>query len=430
MAKVLDSISLDAPAAPVTADVTDTFAFSGTPAFSGSGGVTRYDFKWEVDDGGGYVTIGASGTGLITADTNPVTNSNSQAQQSITVTCDTSGSYTVRMAGAPATGGSYTVFSATQTVEVSAGPELHSGTLSGTGGGVLTTSARKGATSPLVGTGAGLFTSPADSQRNAVLVGTGGGVATFTYETGSGSEAHSGALVATAGGVAVLGTTTDRPTALVATGGGVGTFAPTSERSSALTGTGAGAATLSGSTDRAATLTGAGGGVFAVAETTARAGTLTGTGSGVATFNGGSAESHSGALVATGGGVLTLAVMADRRFALTATGGGVATLSVESARYGAALMSGGGVLTSLTSTARSGVLTATGGGSATFIRDVTGPGLPAVVLATILGRRAGGEVVRIEHLRATLPPGRMSGAVLGDAYSGTITPATYSGEIE
>lgn len=120
MAKVLNSISLDAPAAPVTANISDTFAFTGTPGFGGGGGVQRYDFKWEVDDGGGFVTIGASGTGLITADTNPLVNSNSQTANSITVTCDQAGSYTIRMAGAPTSGGSYTVLSATQTVEVSA----------------------------------------------------------------------------------------------------------------------------------------------------------------------------------------------------------------------------------------------------------------------------------------------------------------------
>lgn len=120
MAKTLNGISRDSPAAPVEASVDDTFAFAGTPSFSGTGGVNRYDFKWEVDAGAGYVTIGASGTGLITAGTNPVTNSNAQTQQSLTVTCAAAGSYTIRMAGAPATGGNYTVFSATQTVEVTA----------------------------------------------------------------------------------------------------------------------------------------------------------------------------------------------------------------------------------------------------------------------------------------------------------------------
>jgi hypothetical protein len=120
MAKVLNSISLDDPASPVTADVNDTFAFTGSPGFAGGGGVQRYDFKWEVNLGLGFFPIGASGTGLITADTNPLENSNSQTQNSITVTCDEAGSYTIRMVGAPSTGGSYTVVSATETVEVSA----------------------------------------------------------------------------------------------------------------------------------------------------------------------------------------------------------------------------------------------------------------------------------------------------------------------
>lgn len=120
MAKTLNSISLDAPSSPVSAAVSDTFSFQGTPGFTGTGGVNRYDWKWEVDSGGGYVTIASSGTGLTTSDTNPLVNSNSQTANSITVTCTDAGSYTIRMAGAPATGGSYTVFSSTQSVTVTA----------------------------------------------------------------------------------------------------------------------------------------------------------------------------------------------------------------------------------------------------------------------------------------------------------------------
>lgn len=120
MAKVLTSISLDAPASPVSASISDTFAFTGTPTLTGGGGVQRYDFKWEVNDGGGWVTIGASGTGLITAGTNPVVNTNSQSANSITVSCDEAGSYSIRMVGAPVSGGLYTVLSSTQSVTVSA----------------------------------------------------------------------------------------------------------------------------------------------------------------------------------------------------------------------------------------------------------------------------------------------------------------------
>lgn len=119
MSKTLSSITVNSPSGSVSAAVNDTFSFQGTPGFSGTGGVSRYDWKWEVDSGGGYVTIASSGTGLTTFDTNPVTNSNSQSANSITVTCTDAGSYTIRMAGAPATGGSYTVFSATRSVTVS-----------------------------------------------------------------------------------------------------------------------------------------------------------------------------------------------------------------------------------------------------------------------------------------------------------------------
>jgi hypothetical protein len=122
MAKVLTSINLDAPAAPVTAAVNDSFAFTGTPGFTGSGGVQRYDMKWEVDSGGGFVTIAATGTGLTTAGTNPLSNTNSQTANSITVDCAEAGSYTIRISGAPTSGGSYTVASSTQTVEVSSEP--------------------------------------------------------------------------------------------------------------------------------------------------------------------------------------------------------------------------------------------------------------------------------------------------------------------
>lgn len=117
MAKVLTAISRDSPASPLSVNVSDTFSFAGTPTLTGGGGVQRYDFRWEVDPGSGYVPISGS-TGLTTANTNPLVNTNSQSQNSITVTCAEAGSYTIRMAGAPTSGGSYTVFSATQTVEV------------------------------------------------------------------------------------------------------------------------------------------------------------------------------------------------------------------------------------------------------------------------------------------------------------------------
>jgi hypothetical protein len=174
MAKVLNSISFDAPAAPVTAAVSDTFAFSGTPGVTGTGGQQRFDFKWEVDSGGGFVTIAASGTGLITADTNPIINTNSVAQKSITVTCDAAGSYTIRMVGAPTSGGSYTVVSATETVDVSAvGQEAALTGISATGAigafGVAVAIALSG----VAGTGSVGTVTPSASY-SAALSGVGG----------------------------------------------------------------------------------------------------------------------------------------------------------------------------------------------------------------------------------------------------------------
>lgn len=185
MAKVLSSISLDSPASPVSASVDDTFTFAGTPTLSGGGGVQRYDFKWEVNNGGGYVTIGAA-TGLTTSATNPVTNTNSQAQQSITVTCATAGSYTIRMAGAPTSGGSYTVLSSTQTVTVSA-PAI-----TGTGACAAQSSTASGAGVSL-STGTGVLT-----DASSAVVGSG--------TAGDASITGTGALSAQAADAAGLGT--------------------------------------------------------------------------------------------------------------------------------------------------------------------------------------------------------------------------------
>jgi len=181
VARVLNSISLDAPAAPVTADVNDTFDFTGTPGFAGGGGVQRYDWKWEVDDGGGFVTIGASGTGLITAGTNPLVNSNSQSPNSITVDCEDAGSYTIRMAGAPDTGGSYTVFSATQTVEVSE-PEgtTFPQTIAATAVGAATVSPLSTYLRALAATAAGMATLTSAAVIGKTLAATATSVATLS----------------------------------------------------------------------------------------------------------------------------------------------------------------------------------------------------------------------------------------------------------
>ena len=172
MARVLSSISLDSPASPVSASTGNSFSFAGTPSLSGGGGVQRYDFRWEIDQGAGFVPI-TGATNLTTADTNPVVNSNSQTQNAITVTCAVAGSYTIRMAGAPSTGGSYTVFSPTQTVEVAAGitgtmsvQESGSDTFSATG---TVTDAAVTGTMAVQETGSDIFSAVGEVPRTGTL---------------------------------------------------------------------------------------------------------------------------------------------------------------------------------------------------------------------------------------------------------------------
>jgi len=283
MAKVLSAISLDAPSSPVSANVNDTFEFTGTPSFGGGGGVQRYDFKWEVDSGGGFVTIG-TGTGLDTSGTNPLVNTNSQTANSITVDCSEAGSYTVRIVGAPTSGGSYTVVSATQTVEVSSGPEEHFGTLSVTGGGSADPVAQKGGRAVFVASGGGSAVFAPTTGRPSPLSVAGGGSLTVSSRTGrslaatvsgggsvslvgeSGTEQHSGtlsvsgggslalapqkaanlALTASGGGSLAASLTTSRSWPIEVSGGGSALFAPTASRSIVLSVTGGGSVVSSG----------------------------------------------------------------------------------------------------------------------------------------------------------------------------------------
>lgn len=118
MTKVLNAITLNTPAANVAGPIGATFAFAGTPGFTGTSSVQGYDAKWEADPGSGYVTLDNTTTGLRTSATNPIVNRTATTQMSATVTLTTAGTYTIRMSGAPTSGGSYTVTSATKTVTV------------------------------------------------------------------------------------------------------------------------------------------------------------------------------------------------------------------------------------------------------------------------------------------------------------------------
>lgn len=342
MPKVLNSITLNAPAAPVSANVSDTFAFSGTPGFSGSGGVNRYDFRWEVNGGGGYVPIAASGSGLITAGTNPVVNSNSATQQSITVTCGAAGTYTVRMTGAPATGGSYTVVSSTQTVNVAAGPELHNGAFTATGGGVASPVAAKGAQVGITGTGGGTTTQGESTDRQLAVTSTGGGVIAWGYEVASGDTDLEGDFTATGGGVLTIGTSSAHDTSFTAAGGGAVVIATSADRQFGFQATGGGAASLSASSARIGAALMTGGGALATEADTQRFVGLIATGGGTAEFTGTQAEDHAASFAATGGGVSALAVTTDRLVSLIAVGGGAFVPVNGTERYGAFVATGGG----------------------------------------------------------------------------------------
>ena len=239
MAKVLSSISLDAPASPVSASVNDTFAFSGTPSFAGGGGVQRYDWKWEVNDGGGYVTIVASGTGLITAGTNPIINTNSQTQNSITVTCDQAGSYTIRMAGAPSSGGSYTVVSATQTVEVSAQAQTTPQAISATAVGTPTLAKVVTYSRALSATAVGTPVLARVATYFRALAAT--AVATPTLTS---ANVFSKTLAATATGVAGLSTALLTSVSMAATAVGSATLAASVTFGQTVAATAVGVATL------------------------------------------------------------------------------------------------------------------------------------------------------------------------------------------
>ncbi|MFZ9979557.1 MAG: hypothetical protein ACO3HN_06395 [Opitutales bacterium] len=226
MARVLNSISFGAPAAPVSASVSDTFAFTGTPGFTGSGGVQRYDWKWEVDDGGGYVTIASSGTGLTTSGTNPLVNTNSSTANSITVSCDAPGSYTIRMAGAPTSGGSYTVFSSTQSVTVT---QEHTAT------GAIT-----GQATTVAGTGSHV---PNPAGTGAIT-----GQATTVVGTGSHVENPAGTGAITLAATTVAGTGAEVFTATGASTLAATTVAGTGDHSAGVPPEGTGAITLAATT--------------------------------------------------------------------------------------------------------------------------------------------------------------------------------------
>jgi hypothetical protein len=334
VARVLSSIAVTAPTGPVSAGVNDAFDFVGTPTLSGGGGVQRYDFRWEVDDGGGFVPIAASGTGLNTAGTNPLVNTNSQTANTLNVVCTTPGSYTIRMVGAPTSGGSYTVVSATQTVEVSAGAEEHSGTLVVSGGGSVAASASKRASEILPVSGGGTMLLVAETARRLVLSVSGGGSFTVAAEADIGAEEHFATLSVSGGGSVALTSVTGRLTAFAASGGGAGAVAVSTERLSVLSVAAGGSVDASAVTARAVTLqVSGGGGASVVYDATWQEGGR------------GSEEEHSGTLSVSGGGAAMIASETERAATLLVAAGGSAAIVHSTHRsVHLSVAGGGGVL--------------------------------------------------------------------------------------
>lgn len=281
MAKTLSSISRDSPGAALAAAPGDTFAFAGTPGFSGTSAVTRYDFKWEVNPGSGYVTIGAA-TALTTAATNPVTNTNQTAQFSATITCVKLGVYTIRMAGAPASGGSYTVTSATATITVALPMSVTT-----TGGGVAGISATKAAAIVSGATGGGVLTASAAKQGLTSPAATGGGVLALDYSVALGGAPNADASpTMTGGGVLATDISSARLIDLTATGGGILAETYTQGRILEIALTGGGAASVDATSDRWPVFAGRGGGALVMAWLGEHYAALAATGGGRATVVG------------------------------------------------------------------------------------------------------------------------------------------------
>jgi hypothetical protein len=243
-------------------------------------------------------------------------------------------------------------------------PETHSGSVTGTGGGVAVVAIAKQGRTAVTGTGGGV----------AAPVGTKQGAVTVT---------------ASAAGVATLTGATQRTQTVTSAGGGTATLAQSTARATTATATGGGAATMTYQVAEShfGSVTATGGGLAVVSAATARGETLTASGAGVATLV--PSTERAGALVATAAGAATVESQGGRVGTLTATGSGEASLSVLSARLAAALMSGGGVMTSLHTTKRYATLSATGGGSASVQGEQESGGVSAEGQVTATGGGTG-----------------------------------------
>jgi len=255
-------------------------------------------------------------------------------------------------------------------------PELHAGTATMTGGGTATlaatkrasrtlvstgggvlalTAPRKGAVRTLALTGGGVVTSIRVKRATNSVVATGGGLITLAYTVGVVAVEKFGTVTATGGGVAAITPVKGAVRPLVLTGGGVLTVTRVARRSRALVLTGGGTMTPVAAHARRATAVATGGGVVSVSRVANRR----------------------SAVVLTGGGVIALGRAAARRTQIAVTGGGAIVAGQKTARQAAYVFTGGGRLlyTYAAGANVSAFVLATGGGVITITGTASWPRL-------------------------------------------------------
>lgn len=262
-------------------------------------------------------------------------------------------------------------------------PETHSGSVTGTGGGVATvTAAKKGLVSvtatgggvstnvittnrqvSATGTGGGTATCSSSSNHNCAVTGTGGGVATVTQTTARNGDSVTG----TASGTATVSVSKGGQASVSGTGGGTATTTYAPGHTGSATGTGGGLASVSVRTDRFAELEGSGGGTCTVTGTHGSAASISATGGGVAVLSG--SKQALSSVVATGGGTVTIeyeVATSGAAGSVTATGGGSATVSFTASHRASVVASASGSATVTHRGEHFATIVVTGGGVATI----------------------------------------------------------------
>jgi hypothetical protein len=288
-------------------------------------------------------------------------------------------------------------------------PELHSGSVTATGGGVSTTTGKKtglasvtatgGGVSSLSGTkqgrgsatatASGIATVTQSTSRSGSATATGAGIATVTQATARGTSvtasaggtatttgvrASSASVAASAGGVASVSGVKAAASSVTATAGGTATIQAISSRSASVSASASGVASVSASSQRLSSVTATGGGASVVSGFRGAASSIQASAGGTATLSG--SKQARASVVATGGGTVTIDYevgFGGVGGQVDATGGGSATVSGSSNRRVAITATGAGTAVLTASSSRYGSVSATGGGSATVLLTLPEP---------------------------------------------------------